>query len=132
MPYIYADLDYLKAWIDTRHLVMLTNDDDTVDETDSDNIDETILMIVENAMAYQIDGFLKTTHTVPFTTIPDQIKQLTSELVEARLWRRRSKGDEGAITLDNDQKARLSYIASKMALEQLTQNQKIAKTGGEK
>lgn len=91
MSYIYANLADVKLYCDTRTLVQLTVNDDTVDLTDASNIDEDVLMAAENDAAATINNYIRHVYNTPLTgtALTQEIIAICAKLTWCILWERR-------------------------------------------
>lgn len=130
MAFIYNSQAELQQSIDQRLLVQLTNDDDTLDDTDFTNIDADVLERFENFAAAEIDNLIRDLYvvTTPLTgaSITLDIKEIDANLVLAKLWLRRNKSDAGAVALAQASRNRLIQIG--VGLEKRN-NRVVSKTG---
>ena len=130
IPYLYSSLADMKNYIDTRNLVSLTVDDDTVDMTVVGNIDETVLQACENAAALLIDNYLRFSYDVPLAgaNLTQEIIQLTAKLTHVQLWQRRAYVPDVIQKMETDCIERLRRIAA--AAEEVREGQTVAKLPG--
>ena len=97
MAYINIDTATLIKYHDSRDIVQLSNDDDTIDATEVTNINEDVVMVAENEAAYTIDNYLRNVYTFLGTgetgtgepSITPEIESITAHLTYCNLWRRR-------------------------------------------
>jgi hypothetical protein len=102
MAYIYSNLATLKLHNDSRVLVQLTNDDDTVDPDNVANINEPVLEAAENEAATMIDNHLRHVYDeLPLSgsKLTPEIKLIASKLTWCNLWERRGDEPEQVSTL---------------------------------
>lgn len=122
MPYTYATLANIKLHNDKRLLVQLTNDDDTIDPTDENLIDEDVLMAAENESAATIDNYLRNVYDdLPLTgdNLTAEIVLISAKLTVCNLWRRRGDEPQQVTDLRREKLARLKQMGSPVPDENL-------------
>jgi phage gp36-like protein len=113
--YIYAQLADIRKHTDKRLLVQLTNDDDLVDPTDTNQIDETILAIAENEGAATINNYLRNVYDdLPLTgsNLTPDIVLIAAKLALCNLWRRRGDEPQQVTDMRRELMARLKQMGS--------------------
>lgn len=114
MAYRYANLEKIKLFVDYRKLVQLTNDNDAVDDGNSANINEDILMEMENDAASTVDNYLRNVYTVPLVgeDITPDIRRMVSQLSHINLMKRRGFVPEEFVIQEERIRANLKKMAS--------------------
>lgn len=126
MAYLYATLANLKLHVDVRLLTQLTNDVDTVDPSDSSQIDESVLQAMENEAAYTVDNFLRHVYALPLSptansagivTLTPEIIRMVAKLTLANLWERRGNIPESVKEMKGRVYGRLKRLGKPAAEE---------------
>lgn len=111
-----TEIDILNLEMDKKTLVQLT-DDEKSGSPDSSKVDAAIL----KADRMYIDPYCKDRYTVPFTTVPDEVRLLSATIAAYYLFRRRQKVTNSILDKYIKAVAKLKDIADgKFALEGAT------------
>lgn len=120
MPYVYATKELITQYHDARLIVQLTNDDDAVDPTLIENLNEDILTVIENSAAQTVDNFLRYVYdNLPLTgdDLTSEIEEITAHLTWCLLWERRGEEPEQVGLLRERMLKRLEDMADPAARE---------------
>jgi phage gp36-like protein len=120
MAYIYAAKADIFTYHDSRLITQLTHDNDEVDVTNPENVDETLLQAVENAASTMIDNYLRYVYTdLPLTggNLTQEIKQMAANLTWCLLWERRGEEPEQVTQLRERIMKRLDEMSDPDAKE---------------
>jgi hypothetical protein len=129
MAFTYADKAAILTYHDARLIAQLTNDNDEVDPTNPDNINEDLLELVENAASTMIDNYLRYVYdSLPLTgaALTQEIKQIAANLTWCLLWERRGEEPEQVTSLRERIVTRLDAMSDPDAKEVRGERSKAA------